>query len=920
MPLNIFDGSSWNPLKKIQVHDGSSWNDSKAAYIWNGSEWKSLLDLQPVNTTLPSLSLQAGTYLYGAEETISVSNGVWENSPTSFEYQWEKAPYNTSNWSSILDKTSNTLFLNEDEWDSAQQLKYVGYMVRCKVTAINSVGRTLNPVYTLASPVIGPAKLQPISVNIVSNGIVEFSWLKSVAATDYYMQYQGSQVPFTEISSLVNNTDSTKGVYSVSGNIHKVTLDTGSASGSIGILINPINGSNVSGLTSLSGYGRNASVSDLKPFKPSVSASMQSFSWGGRLSWSTNLVTPTSWTVYNNGAVYASSFPFYTASTTSIDIEQFGEGGTTYGSFTVTVNGSVERFTETSWSSSPALSVVYPTVPLPVNQVAPSISTSNGRTFVSTSGTWSNAEYIYMYIYEWYANGVPIENYTYNLDLANFGTQHDNKTITSSVKVMSNDLRMTEKAYSSNSATSVAAATPEWHCTESYNGGGVGNCSYSKPGYNNSGSGSGFSRQCLLQTDYPACQSTGAATPPATPPASLQTCPGQSTNPASYTCSELGLPYLGNSTTYSVPATWQCCGSAATPPATPPASTIWYCTQAVQGNTQCQFSEQPSNASGSGSGFNVTCLTSGYPNCPIAGSNQQPGTPPAATPPAATPPAATPPAATPPASSGCTTTSPCGISGCCPYGSGTEACGNGGTRTYCITPAGCINTYGPCTGEAVATPPAATPPAATPPAATPPAATPPAATPPASTPPNAKGIPATPPAATPPAATPPTEIFSPPGFKGKCLAPNALILTAKGTVQAQDIRVGDFITTVSALDMDINSIVSEKKSGLLPLNVGLTNTEVASVTIKTSTLIGFNEMGKNYSVTQPIFIKSGNGIEYKNAGEIEIGEIVISVDVDGITSEILVSSIQIDDTESTVYDIRTTPEPWFIVNSTIAIA
>ena len=878
MPLNIFDGSSWNPLKKIQVHDGSSWNDSKAAYIWNGSEWKSLLDLQPVNTTLPSLSLQGGNYLYAAEETVSVSNGVWENAPTSFEYQWEKAPYNTSNWSNIPDKTSNTLFLNEDEWDSAQQLKYVGYMVRCKVTAINSVGPTLNPAYTPASPVIGPAKLQPISVNIVSNGIVEFTWLKSVAATDYYMQYQGLQVPFTEISSLVNNTDSTKGVYSVSGVINKVTIDTGSASGTLGIFISPINGSNVSGLTSLSGYPGSASISDLKPFKPSVSASMQSFSWGGRLSWSTNLVTPTSWTVYNNGEIYATSFPFYTASTTSIDIEQYGTGGTTYGSFTVTVNGSVERFTETSWSSSPALSVVYPIVPLPVNQVAPSISTSNGRTFVSTSGTWSNAESIYTYIYEWYANGVLIENYTYNLDLDNFGTQHDNKNITSSVKVMSTDLRMTEKVYSSNSANSLAVAAETWYCTESYPGGGVGNCGYSTQSFDYSASGSGYSRFCVLNGPYPDCASTGPATPP-----------------------------------------------AATPPAaTPPVATVWYCTQAVQGNTECQYSQQDSNVSSSGSGYNVTCSTSGYPSCPIS-------------------------PATPPSAAGCTADSPCGISGCCPYGSGTEPCGNGGTRTYCITPNGCINTYGPCTGEAVATPPAATPPAATPPAATPPAATPPAATPPV----DPKGIPSTPPVDTPPStppnATPPIfvppffpptffeppffpylppstppnatpPIFSPPGFKGKCLAPNALILTAKGTVQAQDIRVGDFITTVSALDMDINSIVSEKKSGLLPLNVGLTNTEVASVTIKTSTLIGFNEMGKNYSVTQPIFIKSGNGIEYKNAGEIEIGEIIISVDVDGITSEIPVTSIQMDDTESTVYDIRTSPEPWFIVNSTIAIA
>jgi hypothetical protein len=140
MPLNIFDGSSWNPLKKIQIHDGSTWNESKAAYIWDGSEWKSLLNLKPKNTELPALSLQEGTYYYGAQETVSVSNGVWENSPTSFKYQWQKSPYSSSgyNWSNILDKTSNTLFLDEDEWNSLRNLKYVGYVVRCKVTATNT--------------------------------------------------------------------------------------------------------------------------------------------------------------------------------------------------------------------------------------------------------------------------------------------------------------------------------------------------------------------------------------------------------------------------------------------------------------------------------------------------------------------------------------------------------------------------------------------------------------------------------------------------------------------------------------------------------------------------------------------------------------------------------------------------------------
>jgi len=58
------------------------------------------------------------------------------------------------------------------------------------------------------------------------------------------------------------------------------------------------------------------------------------------------------------------------------------------------------------------------------------------------------------------------------------------------------------------------APVNEWHCTESYPGGGVGNCSYTKPGYNNSGSGTGYSRSCVFGTSYPACGSTDPAPPP----------------------------------------------------------------------------------------------------------------------------------------------------------------------------------------------------------------------------------------------------------------------------------------------------------------------------------------------------------------------------------------------------------------------
>jgi hypothetical protein len=120
--------------------------------------------------------------------------------------------------------------------------------------------------------------------------------------------------------------------------------------------------------------------------------------------------------------------------------------------------------------------------------------------------------------------------------------------------------------------------------------------------------------------------------------------------------------------------------------------------------------------------------------------------------------------------------------------------------------------------------------------------------------------------------------------------------------------------------MNLDSIKLNKTSDALPEIVIFKNSEVSSITLRSSVLTGFNEMGKNYSVTQPIFIKSENGIKYENAGNIKIGDVIISVDLEGVISEIEVISIQVDDLESTVYDIRTNPEPWFIVNSTIAIA
>ena len=450
MPLNIWNGSSWNPFKKIKIHDGITWNDSKRIFIYDGTAWKPVTEVTPINTVLPVIAAQADTYLYGAQETLSVSTGTWDNSPTSYKYQWQKAPwtFGTYNWSDISGATSNTLFLNEDEWNSSRTLKYVGYVIRCKVTATNQYGDNRSPIHTVATMPIATQKMGEITTTVVENGVVKLDWVKPIGANDFYLQYQGPEVTFTEVSRL--------------GDVNTYTFDTGNADGTIGLLINPLNTSNASGMT-ITGYGKNSSVNDLKPNKPTVTATMESFFWGGRLSWSTNLIQQTNWVVYNNGQFYASAFMSGGASATSLDIQEFGVGGTTYGSFTVTVTGTAARFDETSWSSSPGLTITYPINPLPVNQVAPTVSTSDGRIFSATTGTWSNTSSVSMYIYEWFADGVAIDNaFIYESDTINLydTTAYDNKSITCSVYVLTTDLRTTGATMSSNSAQSVVKPVP----------------------------------------------------------------------------------------------------------------------------------------------------------------------------------------------------------------------------------------------------------------------------------------------------------------------------------------------------------------------------------------------------------------------------------------------------------------------------
>jgi hypothetical protein len=266
MPLNIFDGSSWNPFKKINIHDGSSWVTAKSAHVWDGTAWKLFSTGVPKNTTAPSFSQTSGAE-GSVEQTISVTTGTWENSPTSYRYVWEVAAFTNGayNWQTLLHngvaQTQSSAYLN---------FNYVGYLVRCKVYAINAVGES-DPYLVEPGAIFGPGPIPFFMAYPVSDGRIYSLWQKAKGATGYIMYYQGPNIPYTQITLPAHNEEPGTSVGTDFGNKY---IDLGSnARGTLFIAIQPINASNP--FTSIIGshmVGRqsSASLSTVRTSTPAV--------------------------------------------------------------------------------------------------------------------------------------------------------------------------------------------------------------------------------------------------------------------------------------------------------------------------------------------------------------------------------------------------------------------------------------------------------------------------------------------------------------------------------------------------------------------------------------------------------------------------------------------------------------------------
>ena len=100
-----------------------------------------------------------------------------------------------------------------------------------------------------------------------------------------------------------------------------------------------------------------------------------------------------------------------------------------------------------------------------------------------------------------------------------------------------------------------------------------------------------------------------------------------------------------------------------------------------------------------------------------------------------------------------------------------------------------------------------------------------------------------------------------------------------------------------------------------------TETEVVKVEVSKKKLIQFNDVDAKFSENQPMFVKVGDKVSYKNSGDVQIGDILVWVEEDpSEISYLEVTSITKTEDEPDVYDIRTSDIPWYIAGHFLTIA
>ena len=159
--------------------------------------------------------------------------------------------------------------------------------------------------------------------------------------------------------------------------------------------------------------------------------------------------------------------------------------------------------------------------------------------------------------------------------------------------------------------------------------------------------------------------------------------------------------------------------------------------------------------------------------------------------------------------------------------------------------------------------------------------------------------------------------FFPPKFAIKCIHSDARILTRTGYVAARDIKVGDKVLTVSS--KNISSTPTFHNMSISD-NVEFVEVEVTTNIISQKPLIKFNNIDDMFSPNQPIYVKTENGIDWKQTGEVSLGDELVKIDAEsGNVTYTTVNSIEHLDAAD-VHEIRTTPLLWFVVGNYLVVS
>ena len=188
----------------------------------------------PANTTLPSIT---GTTRAG--ETLTAQNGTWTNSPTSFQYQWQRCDGAGASCANIAGAVEKTYLLRSDD---------VSRTLRVRVLAVNADGSASARSGPTAVVTAGSAPANTARPSITGDARVgeelaadDGTWTNS--PTSFTYEWQRCDADGTGCAAISGSTGKTYGVRLVDLGFRlrvEVTARTSSGAGSATSGVTPI--------------------------------------------------------------------------------------------------------------------------------------------------------------------------------------------------------------------------------------------------------------------------------------------------------------------------------------------------------------------------------------------------------------------------------------------------------------------------------------------------------------------------------------------------------------------------------------------------------------------------------------------------------------------------------------------------------